>query len=152
MIPAYSPEARGRSERAFRTHQERPLKELAMAGITGMQQANEYLAGIYLPAYNAEFALSPEEPLSMFVPWAGSALQDILCEQYERTVGNDNCVRFNGFVLQIPRDQYRCHYVKVRIRVHRYPDGSLALFHGPRRLALYDSRGKALSEHVHKAA
>lgn len=152
MIPAYSPEARGRSERAFRTHQERLVKELAMAGITDMLQANEYLTRLYLPAYNTEFALSPEEPLSMFVPWAGAFLQDILCEQYERTVGNDNCVRFNGLVLQIPKDQYRCHYVRVRVRVHRYPDSRLALFHGPRRLASYDTRGKELSDHGNKAA
>lgn len=152
MIAAYSPEARGRSERVFRTHQGRLVKELSKAGITDMQKANDYIARVYLPAYNAEFATSPLESASMFVPWAGSPLKDILCEQYERVVGNDNCVRFNGLVLQIPKDQYRCHYVKVRVRVHQYPDGSLALFHGPRRLALYDCRGKELSDHAHRAA
>ena len=152
MIAAYSPEARGRSERVFRTHQDRLVKELAMAGITDMRKANDYIARIYLPAYNAEFATAPQEPASMFVPWAGSPLKDILCEQYERVVGNDNCVRFNGHILQIPQNQYRCHYVKVRIRVHRYPDGCLALFHGPRKLASYDTQGKELAEHVHKAA
>ena len=88
----------------------------------------------------------------MFVPWAGAPLKNILCEQFERVVGNDNCVRFNGLVLQIPKDQYRCHYVKVRVRVHRYPQGDLALFHGPRRLASYDERGKEFSDHVHRAA
>ena len=88
----------------------------------------------------------------MFVPWVGAPLRDILCEQHERMVGNDNCVRFNGLVLQIPQNRYRCHYVKVKIRVHRYPDGSLALFHGPRRLASYDTRGKELSNHNHRAA
>lgn len=152
MIAAYSPEARGRSERVFRTHQDRLVKELAVAGITDMQKANDYIARVYLPAYNAEFATPPQEPASMFVLWAGSSLKDILCEQHERVVGNDNCVRFNGLVLQIPQNQYRCHYVKVRVKVHHYPDGSLALFHGPRRLISYDKRGKELSEHVHRAA
>jgi len=152
MIAAYSPEARGRSERVFRTHQDRLVKELAKAGITDMQQANDYIARVYLPAYNAEFATSPMESASMFVLWAGAPLKDILCEQFERVVGNDNCVRFNGLVLQIPKDQYRCHYVKVRVRVHRYPQGDLALFHGPRRLASYDEHGKEFSGHVHKAA
>jgi transposase len=152
MIAAYSPEARGRSERVFRTHQDRLVKELAKAGITDMQPANDYIARIYLPAYNAEFATAPQEPASMFVPWAGSPLKDILCEQFERVVGNDNCVRFNGLVLQIPSNRYRCHYVKVRVRVHRYPDGSLALFHGPGKLASYDTNGKELPDNIHKVA
>jgi len=145
MIPAYSPEARGRSERAFRTHQQRLVKELALAGITDMNEANAYIKNTYLPAYNDEFALSPEEPTSMFVPWVGTPLLDILCEKYERTVGNDNCVRFDGLILQIPPDKYRYHYVKVKVRVHRYPDRTLALFHGPRKLTMYDSKGKEIA-------
>jgi hypothetical protein len=142
MIPAYSPEARGRSERAFRTHQERLVKELAKAGITEMSQANEYIRNVYLPAYTDEFAIAPEEPVSMFVPWVGTPIEDILCEQHVRQVGNDNCVRFDGMVLQIPQDQYRYHYVKVKVRVHHYPDETLAIFHGHRKLASFNSQGK----------
>jgi len=56
-------------------------------------------------------------------------------------VGNDNCVHFEGRVLQIPADRHRCHYVKVKVRVHRYMDQRLAVFHGPRQLALYDVQG-----------
>lgn len=102
MIPAYSPEARGRSERAFRTHQERLVKELALAGITDRKQANAYIRNVYMPAFNDEFVLSPEESASMFVPWTGMPIEDILSEQHERTVGSDNCVRFGGLTLQIP--------------------------------------------------
>lgn len=69
---------------------------------------------------------------SAFVPFLGGNLDDILCEQYERTVGKDNCVRFERLVLQIPPDRFRCHYVKAKVRVYRYLDGSLAVFHGPR--------------------
>ena len=152
MIAAYSPEASGRSERAFRTHQDRLVKELAMAGITEMEQANDYLANTYMPAHNAEFAIDPQEPQSVFVPWAGTALQDILCEQYDRTVGNDNCVKFEGLKLQIPPDQYRCHYVRVAVSVHRYHDGGLAIFHGPRKLAGYDPKEKESSVCSHVAA
>jgi hypothetical protein len=152
MIPAYSPEARGRSERAFRTHQERLVKELALAGITEMSQANEYIRNVYLPAYNDEFAIAPEEPANMFVPWVGTPIEDILCEQYIRQVGNDNCVRFDGLVLQIPQDQYRYHYVKVKVRVHRYPNGTLAIFHGHRKLSAYDSFGKEVLNTAQKAA
>jgi len=142
MIPAYSPEARGRSERVFRTHQDRLVKELALAGITEMDPANRYIRDVYLPAYKNEFTVPPAESVSMFVPWAGTPIEDILCEHYERTVGNDNCVRFDGLILQIPADQYRYHYVKVKVQVHRYPNGTLAIFHGHRKLASFDSKGK----------
>jgi hypothetical protein len=152
MIPAYSPEARGRSERAFSTHQDRLVKELAMAGITEMKEANEYLVSTYMLAHNAEFSVIPQEPKSMFVPWVGVALEDILCEQYDRTVGNDNCVKFEGLKLQIPPDQYRCHYVRVAVSVHRYPDGGLSIFHGPRKLAAYDPKGKEIAVCSHAAA
>lgn len=152
MIPAYSPEARGRSERAFRTHQERLVKELAVTGITDMKKANAYIRNIYLPAFNDEFSVPPEEAASMFVSWAGTTVEDILCEHYERTVGNDNCVRFDGLALQIPQDQYRYHYVRVKVRIHRYPNGNLAIFYGHRKLATYNSQGKEVVISDKKAA
>ena len=152
MIPAYSPEARGRSERAFRTHQDRLVKELALAGITEMEQANAYIRDVYMPAYNNEFAVTPEESASMFVPWVGTPLQDILCEQYGRTVGNDNCVKFDGITLQIQPDKFRFHYVKVKVRVHRYPNGKLAIFHGHRKLASFNAQGKEVSNLDKKVA
>jgi transposase len=142
MIAAYSPEARGRSERAFQTHQQRLVKELALHEITDMDAANRYLARVYLPAYNAEFMQPAREEGSVFVPWTDGNLDDILCEQHERTVSADNCVSFEGMTLQIPANRYRCHFVRVRVRVHRYIDGSLAIFHGPRKLADYNQRGK----------
>lgn len=152
MIPAYSPEARGRSERAFQTHQDRLVKELVLAGITEMDKANKYIADVYMPAHNTEFTVLPEEINDMFVPWAGLALEDILCEHYERTVGNDNCIKFEGLILQIPPDQYRYHYVRIKVKVHRYPDGRLAIFHGPRKLATYDIQGKEIPNRHQKAA
>jgi transposase len=153
MIPAYSPEARGRSERAFATHQARLPKELALAGITEMSAANRYLDEVYRPAFNREFSHPSREEGSAFVPFLGGSLEEVLCEQYERTVGKDNTVRFDGLVLQIPADRHRCHYVKAKVRVHRHADGSLALFHGPRRLAIYGADGRlAESENLKTAA
>lgn len=152
MIAAYSPQARGRSERAFGTHQGRLPQELAFHGITTMDVANRYLAEVYRPAYNTEFMQPAAEEGSAFVPWGGSNLDDIVCEQYDRTVTADNCVSFEGKTLQIPANQYRCHYVRVRVRVHRYMDGSLAVFHGPRRLADYDAQGKLKENKKRKAA
>lgn len=152
MIAAYSPEARGRSERAFGTHQGRLPNELAAAGITDRETANRYLREVYMPAFNAEFACPAQEDGTAFVPWIGGNLDDILCEQYERTVGNDNCVRFDGLSLQIPADRHRCHYVKAKVRVHRYADDNLAVFHGPRKLADYNREGKGLIQPLKEAA
>ena len=152
MIPAYSPEARGRSERAFCTHQDRLVKELAKEGITDMKQANDYIRNVYMPAFNEEFTVAPQETAGMFIPWAGNSLEDILCEQYERSVGNDNCVRFNGLTLQIPPDRYRYHYVKAKVRVHHYPDRRLSLFYGPRKLVSYDACGKEVTDNPQLAA
>ena len=152
MIAASSPEARGRSERAFGTHQGRLPQELALAGITDMEAANRYLLETYLPAFNAEFAVPAMEAGSAFVPWIGGSLEDILCEQYERIVGNDNCVRFEGLSLQIPADRHRCHYVKARVRVNRIASGALALFHGPRGLAYFTPDGRPITDDLQQAA
>ena len=152
MIAAYSPEARGRSERAFGTHQGRLPQELALAGITDMEAANRYLQEVYLPVFNVEFSQPAPEEGSAFVPWIGGHLDDTLCEQYKRTVSADNCVRFETLILQIPADRHRCHYIKVKVRVHRYVSGHLALFHGPRKLADYDQKGKIISQKLKQAA
>lgn len=144
LIPAYSPEARGRSERVFRTLQDRLPKELALAEITMMAAANRYLAEHFLPAYNRRFAVGAAESGTAFVPWIGTNLAEILCLQEERVVANDNTVRYQGRHLQIPSDRHRFHYVKVTVRVHAYPDGTLAVFHGPRCLARYQPDGRVI--------
>jgi len=142
MIAAYSPQARGRSERMFKTLQDRLPRELALYGITEMESANRYLKERFIPAINKEFKVEPREDGNAFVPLFGCRLEEILCIQEERVVGNDNCVRYQGRVLQLPPDQYRCHYV----RVHAYPDGSYAVFHGPRKLACYDKDGTEVKQ------
>jgi hypothetical protein len=152
MIPGYSPQARGRSERAFETHQGRLPKELAAAGIANMASANRYLQRRYRRAFNAEFAVPAAASGSAFVPFIGANLQDILCEQFERIVGQDNCVRFAALSLQIPADQHRCHYVKAKVRVHRYANRQLAIFHGPRCLGRYDAKGKQIKPKLKAAA
>ena len=152
MIAAYSPEARGRSERAFGTHQGRLPQELRLAGITTMAAANRYLSEVYLPAFNAQFMHPAREQGTAFVPWIGGNLADILCEHYERTVGNNNCVRYENLSLQLPVAEHRCHFVKAKVRVHLYADGNLAVFHGPRRLADYTSAGKLIDKNLKQAA
>jgi hypothetical protein len=142
-IAAYSPEARGRSERAFQTHQGRLPQELARAGITDMASANRYLEQVYRTGHNREFGVPSTLQGTAYVPFLSGSLPDILCEQHERTVGNDNCVSFEGLNLQLPADAMRHHYVRTRVRVHRYVDATLAVFHGPRKLAAYDRNGRS---------
>jgi transposase len=133
-IPSYSPEARGRMERVFGTLQGRLPQELRLAGIDAIEAANAWLARHYIADFNARFAVAPEGEGSAFLAFVGD-LENILCVQEERLVGNDNCVRYEGRVLQIPEQTHRRHYVKARVRVHEYPGGGLAIFHGPRKLA-----------------
>ena len=147
LIPAYSPEARGRSERMFRTLQDRLPKELHLAGITEMAAANRYLIKQFLPTFAPRFTVQAEESGTAFVPWIGAELTDLLCVQEERIVAKDNTVHYQGTRLQIPQDRYRFHYVKVTVRVHEYPEGTLAVFHGPRCLARYHADGR-LAESV----
>jgi hypothetical protein len=145
-IPAYSPEAGGRSERAFRTLQDRLPKELALAGITEMVAANRYLTEQFLPQYNDRFMVRATEPGTAFIPWVGTHLAEILCVQEERVVAKDNTVYYHRQRLQIPQDPHRFHDVKVTVRVHEYPDGTLAVFHGPRCLARDSAEGHLLGQ------
>ena len=140
-IPAYSPQARGRSERLFGTLQDRLGKELALAGITTLEAANRWLREVYVAEHNARFAVAAEQDGSAFVADATGAWRDILCIQEDRKVGNDNTVKWRRLCLQLPPSRLRPHFVKATVRVHEYPDGQLAVFWGPHRLAEYDAAG-----------
>ena len=123
-IAAYSPQARGRSERLFQTLQDRVPKELALAGIATMSEANAWLRDTYIPAHNARFAITAEQEGSGFVAVPGLDLAEVLCVQEERIVGNDNCVSFLNRKLQIPESPLRPHFVKATVKVHQYPNGA----------------------------
>ena len=151
MIPAYSPEARGRSERMFGTLQNRLPQELRTAGITTMEEANRFLADVFIPAHNARFAKAPETDGTAFVPYVGD-LREILCVQEERLVSRDNTVRYGKLSLQIPENRHRHHYVKARVRVNEYPEGGLAVVHGPRCIGRYRSDGSLAEEAQRSAA
>ena len=141
-IAAYSPEARGRSERMFGTLQDRLVKEMALAGITTVAEANRWIKDVYLPDHNTRFAKAAAQPDSAFVAVADrSQLVEALCIEEERIVNRDNTVAYEGLRLQLPESPARAHYVKARVKVRQYPDGTLAVFHGPRRLARYTSKG-----------
>ena len=140
-IASYSPQGRGRMERAFGTLQKRLPQELRLARIKTVAGANRYLKDHFVPDYNARFAVPAAEPGSAFVPYVGRPLADVLCVQEDRVVGADNCVSYYRRSLQIPPQRHRQHYVRATVQVHEYPDGSLAIFDGPRCLARFDPEG-----------
>jgi transposase len=143
-IAAYSPQARGRSERTFGTLQDRLPKELALAGISTVEAANRWLRESYMAEYNQRFAIAAGQEGSAFVADTIGAWREILCIQADRMVGNDNTVKWEGRSLQLPPSRLRAHFVKATVRVHEYPDGRLAVFWGPHRLADYDADGSII--------
>jgi transposase len=152
-IPAYSPEARGRSERAFRTLQDRLPKELGLAGISDdIEAANRFIREVYLPAHNARFAVAPSEAGSAFVPVEERQWRDILCIQEERVVAADNTVAWKRRRLQIPPHPARPHFVRAKVRVHEYPDGEIAIFHGPRCLVRWRPDQQEIADDAHRPA
>jgi transposase len=149
-IPAYSPEARGRSERMFRTLQDRLVKELSQAGITDIETANRFIAEVYLPEHNARFAVEPEQENSAFVACTPEQWREVLCIHETRQVGKDNTVSWRARRLQIPPSPLRPHFVRAKLRLHEYPDGAVALFWGPHRIADFAPDG--CNKQLNKAA
>lgn len=129
QILARSPEARGRSERAFGTIQGRLPQELKLAGITDYELANSYLETTFKPDFNRRFTVRPAESGSAFTPLAGVELELLLSVQHERTVAKDNVISFNNLALQLPQGADRMHFVRCAVIVHELLDGHLAVTH-----------------------
>ena len=143
-ILGYSPQARGRSERANRTLQGRLVNELRLAGITTVAAANRYLRTRFLPAFNAEFARPPADPASAFVPLGAVDLDQILCVQDERVVGRDNVVTADRVVLQLAKQPGRRTCAGLRVLVRRHLSGQHSVWYGSRCLGRFDLHGRPL--------
>jgi transposase len=130
-IPAYSPQARGRSERMNRTLQGRLVNEFRVAGIRTVDAANRYLREIYVPQHNAAFRRAAADPVSAFVPAGAVDLDTILCQQDERVVAPDNTVVVAGRVLQIERQPGRRTCVGLRVFVRQHLDGRITVIRPP---------------------
>ncbi|VIO71587.1 hypothetical protein CI1B_37730 [Bradyrhizobium ivorense] len=144
-IAAYSPQARGRSERLFGTLQDRLPKELRLAGIKTVEAANAWLKAHYIAEHNAAFAIKAEQQSTAFVADRHEAWREALCVIEERTVANDNTVAWKGRRLQLPESRLRPHFVRALVRVHEYPDGTVSVFLGPHRLARFSANGQQIS-------
>ena len=144
QILARSPEARGRSERAFGTIQGRLPQELRVAGITTYEDANAYLERRFVPDFNRRFTVEPANPASAFVPLVGVDLELLLSVQHGRTVSNDSTVRFDNLALQLPPTSQRLHYVRCPVLVHEFPEGTLGVSYQGRLLARYTAHGELI--------
>jgi len=143
-ILARSPEARGRSERAFGTIQGRLPQELRVAGITDYAAANGYLVQHFVPDFNRRFTVTPAPAGSAFVPLVGVDLELLLSAQHERVVRNDSTVPFEALTLQLPQRPERLHYVRCPVLVHEFPEGTLGISYQGGLLARYDREGHLL--------
>lgn len=130
-IPAYSPQARGRSERMNRTLQGRLVNELRVAGAATREAANAYLRDVYLPRHNATFRRPPRDPATAFVPLGRVDLDAILCEEEERVVAPDNTVTVDKQVFQIERQPGRRTCAGLRVLVRQQLDGTITIIRPP---------------------
>jgi Homeodomain-like domain len=143
-ILARSPEARGRSERAFGTIQGRLPQELRLAGVRSYEAANEYLDNAFVPAFNRRFTVTPAQPESAFTSLAGIDLELLLTAHYPRIVRNDNTVVLYRVVLQLPASRDRIHFARCPVVVHEFLDETLGVSFQGRLLARYDLGGTPL--------
>jgi hypothetical protein len=128
-IPAASPQAKGRIERSWRTHQDRLIAELRLAGIHTIEAANAFLPS-YLERYRGRFAVPPASDQSAYVPLSPDTDVDrIFCCKYTRTVAADNTIRFAGQTLQLLPARDRLSFARAHVEVHQRLDGSLAVVH-----------------------
>jgi len=144
-ILAYSPQARGCSERVNRTFQGRLVNELRVEGVRSIDAANRYLTDRFAPSYNLEFAHPPADPTCAFISLGGVDLDQILCFEEERVVQRDNTVGCEGVYLQVPKQKGRTTCTGLHLVVRRHLDESYSVWRGAQRLACYDSRGKLQS-------
>ena len=141
MIPAYSPQARGRSERNFGTWQGRLPQELRLHGITTVEEANRVLREHYIAEFNRGFQVAAAERGTAFVPCRRRDLDLVFALQFERTVNGDNTVSWQNLSLPINRQSWRGTLASCNVTVHQHLDGTLSLTYGPHRLERYTAQG-----------
>ena len=146
MIPAYSPQARGRSERNFGTWQGRLPQELRLRGIGNVEAANRFLREHYITEFNARFQVPAAQRGSAFVRRSSRDLDLIFALVFERTVNRDNTVSLQNLHLQIEPVRWRATLAGCTVKVHQHLDGTFTITHGPQRLGHYSAEGVSLEK------
>ena len=146
MIPAYSPQARGRSERNFGTWQGRLPQELRLRGIHSLEVANRFLREHYMAEFNGRFQVPAAQRGSAFVRRSSKDLDLIFALHFERTVNRDNTVSVQNLRLQIEPVRWRATLAGCTVTVHQHLDGTFTITHGPQRLGHYSAEGVSLEK------
>ncbi len=144
MIPAYSPQARGRGERSFGTWQGRLPQELRLHGIKSLASANEFLRESYIAEFNQRFAVAATQAGHAFLPVRGKNLDLIFSLQHERTVNKDNTVHLGSCILQIEKSHWRATLAGCRVNVYQHLDGTWSIGYGPHLVGRYNREGVPL--------
>ncbi|HIK11253.1 MAG TPA: ISNCY family transposase [Oscillatoriaceae cyanobacterium M33_DOE_052] len=142
LIPAGSPQARGRMERLWETWQGRLPQELRLAGIQTVAQANAFLQKQWISCHNQTWTVPPEGEGSAFVPYTGHDLDRIFALVHDRGVSPDNCVEFKNQRLQIAPSPWRCSFAKCKVKVYEHLDGTISIGYGPHTLGRYTAQGQ----------
>ena len=152
MIPAYSPQARGRSERNFGTWQGRLPQELRLRGINSVTAANDFLRDEYIAEFNRRFQVPAAQRGNAFVACRRRDLDLVFSLQFERSVNRDNTVSFQNLVLQIERTRWRSTLASCNVTVHQHLDGTLSISYGPHRLGNYTAQGSPIMQTAARGA
>jgi hypothetical protein len=142
MIPAYSPQARGRSERSFGTWQGRLPQELRLAGITDLAGANRFLRERYIAEFNRKFSVRPAEKGTAFRRCSRSDLKWIFTVQTERIVARDNTVAIGDRSWQIGKSRFRNTLAGCTVTIHEHLDETVSIRFGPHTVGRFDAAGK----------
>jgi transposase len=137
MIPAYSPQARGRMERSYRTWQGRLPQELRIRNIRAVEEANRFLKQEYVAEFNRRFAVAAAQPGSAFVRTRRKDLDWVFTIQHERRVNPDNTIALDNRTLQIQKSRWRNTLAGCTVLVHEFMDGSVAVRFGPHEVARF---------------
>ena len=144
LIPANSPQARGRCERFFSTWQGRVPQELRLRKIDTLEAANQFLCDHWMDYHNQNFTVAAPQPGTAFVRYTGDQLDTIFSLQHDRVVGNDNTVTFGKVAFQIEPQRFRYSLARCRVMVCEHLDKTITLHYGPHVLGRYNSQGELI--------
>jgi hypothetical protein len=152
MIAAYSPQARGRSERNFSTWQGQLPQELRLRGIRTLEGANEVLSEQYISEFNRKFQVPAAQRGTAFLPCPRRNMDLIFSQRFERTVDKDNTVGFHNLVMQIEPAEWRSTMAGCKVIIHQHLGANLTLTIGGHRVGHYNAEGKLLTPLTKKQA
>ena len=145
MIPAYSPQARGRSERNFGTWQGRLPQELRLAGISQLEEANRFLRERYIAEFNRKFTVSAAQKGTAFRRCGRTDLDLVFSVQTERVVARDNTVAVRDRTWQLEKSKFRNTLAGCTVTIHQHLSGQVSIRYGPHLVGHFDAAGRSVA-------